>query len=58
LAPGEQLVAYTGDGPADPPAEVRTVAFGRRAAAIADDGESVVIRTPTGEVSAFGVHRG
>jgi hypothetical protein len=58
LAPGERLVVYTGDGPADPPADVRTVAFGRRAAVIADAGESVVVRTPTGEVSAFAVHEG
>jgi hypothetical protein len=56
LAPGERLVVYTGDGPADPPADIQTVAFGRRAAVIADSGESVVVRTPTGEVSAFAVH--
>jgi hypothetical protein len=52
LKPGERLVVYTGDGPDGDPG-VRTVAFGRDAATIDDDGEVVTVRTPTGEVSAF-----
>ncbi|WP_251342176.1 peroxidase family protein [Haloplanus halophilus] len=52
LRPGERLVVYTGEGPEGDPG-VRTVAFDRDAAAIDDDGETVTVRTPTGEVSAF-----
>jgi hypothetical protein len=54
LQPGERLVVYTGDGPDD--ASVRTVTFGRDAAVIDDDGETVTVLTPTGEVSAFETH--
>ncbi|WP_435067888.1 peroxidase family protein [Haloplanus sp. C73] len=55
LQPGERLAVYTGDGPDGDPG-VRTVAFGRRAAAIDDGGETVTVLTPTGEVSAFETH--
>jgi hypothetical protein len=55
IAPGERVVIYTGPGPASTDdVDPRVIAFDRDAAVIHDEGEPVVVRTPTGEVSAFG----
>ena len=55
LDPGESLVVYTGDGP-DGEVTPHTAALGRDAAAINDAGETVVVQTPTGTVSAYATH--
>jgi hypothetical protein len=54
LSPGERAVIYTGDGPAAPEdSDERILTLGRGVAAIDDAGDTVVIRTPAGEVSAY-----
>lgn len=59
VAPGERIVVYTGSGPASTDdVGARVVTFDREAAAIDDGGEPVVVRTPTGEVIAFGEYGG
>ncbi|QKY19278.1 peroxidase [Halolamina sp. CBA1230] len=59
IAPGETVVVYTGSGPASTDdIDARVITFDRDAAVIEDGGESVVVRTPTGEVSAFGEYGG
>lgn len=59
IEPGERIVVYTGGGPTSTEdIDARVVTFDRDAAVVEDEGESVVVRTPTGEVSAFGEYVG
>ena len=54
LQPGERAVVYTGDGPASTTSvDDHVIALGRSAAAIDDEGETVTVSTPTGEVSTY-----
>jgi hypothetical protein len=55
IEPGETVVIYTGSGPSSTDdVDARVVTLDRDAAVVEDEGESVVVYTPTGEVSAFG----
>jgi hypothetical protein len=55
IRPGETVLLYTGSGPSSTDdLDTRVVTLERDAAVIEDGGESVVVHTPTGEVSAFG----
>lgn len=55
IEPGEQVVVYTGSGPSSTEdVDGRIITFDRDAAVVEDEGESVVVHTPTGEVSTFG----
>ncbi|MFC7132476.1 MULTISPECIES: peroxidase family protein [Salinibaculum] len=59
VAPGERVVVYTGDGPDDTDdIDERAIALGRGIAAVNDDGDTVVVRTRTGEVSAYAEYAG